>query len=147
MSEIDAIFASKGKARAKAIDPQPAEAPALKPSKKKKKAKKNKSDPQPVTEDAPATSKKRPAPETIVDPSVQISQKRQKTELPSEQGAKQKSKPKKNKEEEEAFRDSRGTGPRRKTDEGWNIYKEDELGISNEGGDTHLCPFDCDCCF
>jgi hypothetical protein len=46
MSEIDMIFASKGKA--KATDPQPAEAPALKSSKKKKKAKKNKLDPQPV---------------------------------------------------------------------------------------------------
>ncbi|KAJ2919000.1 hypothetical protein MD484_g1400, partial [Candolleomyces efflorescens] len=135
MSEIDAIFASKGKA--KATDP---EAPAPKSSKKKKKQKKNTSDPQ----QAPTASKKRPAPETIVDTSVQIPQKRQKTDRPSEQ---QKSKPKKSKEEEDSFKDSRGTGPRRKTEEGWSIYKEDELGISNGGGDTPLCPFDCDCCF
>jgi hypothetical protein len=113
MSEIDAIFASKGKA--KATDPQPAEAPALKSSKKKKKAKKNKSDPQPVAtaEEVPTTSKKRPAPETIVDPSVQIPQKRQKADPPRDQGTKQKSKPKKNKEEEDVFKDSRGTGPRK----------------------------------
>ncbi|KAH8108284.1 DUF1764-domain-containing protein [Phellopilus nigrolimitatus] len=45
------------------------------------------------------------------------------------------------------FTDSRGTGPRRKTEEGFSVFKEDELGIGDEGGDTPLCPFDCDCCF
>ncbi|KAH8108826.1 DUF1764-domain-containing protein [Phellopilus nigrolimitatus] len=44
------------------------------------------------------------------------------------------------------FTDSRGTGPRRKTEEGFSVFKEDELGIGDEGGDTPLCPFDCDCC-
>jgi Eukaryotic protein of unknown function (DUF1764) len=49
----------------------------------------------------------------------------------------------------------------RKTDEGFNIYKEDELGINVEAGGqsnptldesiyvpsgTSLCPFDCNCC-
>jgi len=51
----------------------------------------------------------------------------------------------------------------RKTEEGWNVYKEDELGITAHGGgklnllllfslfyplgpDTPLCPFDCQCC-
>jgi len=48
---------------------------------------------------------------------------------------------------EDEFRDSRGTGPRRKTEEGYLVYKEDELGIGDEGGDTPMCPFDCDCCF
>ena len=55
------------------------------------------------------------------------------------------------KEEEARFKDSRGNGPRtcepsstflytechstgRKTEEGFAIYKEDELGISNTGG-------------
>jgi len=33
------------------------------------------------------------------------------------------------------------------TEEGWRVYKEDELGINNQGGDTELCPFDCSCCF
>jgi hypothetical protein len=52
--------------------------------------------------------------------------------------------------------------PGRRTEEGYAIYKEDELGINNEGGgqlaqlsfaltngrlaDTPLCPFDCNCC-
>ncbi|KAF9520495.1 hypothetical protein BS47DRAFT_636209 [Hydnum rufescens UP504] len=44
------------------------------------------------------------------------------------------------------FRDSRGTGPRRRTEEGYAIYKEDELGIDIEAGETPLCPFDCNCC-
>lgn len=152
MSEIDAIFASKGKA--KATDAQPAETPALRASKKKKKAKKNKPEPQTATAAPAKDTKKRPAPETIVDPSVQTSQKRQKTEDTSDLAAKQKSKPKKSKKEDDSFRDSRGTGPRmfissfavawlrhglgRKTEEGWNIYKEDELGISHEGGGKRI---------
>ncbi|KAG7671097.1 hypothetical protein Ndes2526B_g01125 [Nannochloris sp. 'desiccata'] len=36
---------------------------------------------------------------------------------------------------------------RKKTEEGYNIYKEDELGFGKKGGDTDKCPFDCDCCF
>ena len=35
----------------------------------------------------------------------------------------------------------------RKTEEGYVIYTEDELGFGKKGGDTDLCPFDCDCCF
>ncbi|RSH88620.1 hypothetical protein EHS25_002847 [Saitozyma podzolica] len=50
-------------------------------------------------------------------------------------------------EDDEAFRDSRGDGPRRKTEEGFLIYKEAELKIDPEAGGTPLCPFDCDCCF
>ncbi|TYJ56066.1 hypothetical protein B9479_003176 [Cryptococcus floricola] len=50
-------------------------------------------------------------------------------------------------EEDEMFKDSRGTGPRRKTEEGFLIYKEKELEIDPEAGGTPLCPFDCDCCF
>ncbi|KAI5118109.1 hypothetical protein M0805_003463 [Coniferiporia weirii] len=49
--------------------------------------------------------------------------------------------------EEEHFKDSRGSGPRKRTDDGFLVYKEDELGIKDEGGDTPLCPFDCNCCF
>ncbi|GAA6028584.1 hypothetical protein JCM8097_007294 [Rhodosporidiobolus ruineniae] len=47
-------------------------------------------------------------------------------------------------EEEERFMDSRGT--RRKTDDGLPIFSESELKIGL-GGDTELCPFDCQCCF
>ena len=35
----------------------------------------------------------------------------------------------------------------RYTTEGFKIYTLDELGIDeNRGGDTELCPFDCECC-
>lgn len=36
---------------------------------------------------------------------------------------------------------------RKRTEEGYRIYTEDELGLNKKGGDTDLCPFDCDCCF
>ena len=37
---------------------------------------------------------------------------------------------------------------RKKTEEGYKIYTEDELGFGKyKGGDSDLCPFDCDCCF
>jgi len=35
---------------------------------------------------------------------------------------------------------------RKRTEEGFRIYKEDELHM-NRGGKTALCPFDCDCCY
>ncbi|KAG9392148.1 Protein of unknown function DUF1764 eukaryotic [Carpediemonas membranifera] len=35
---------------------------------------------------------------------------------------------------------------RRETEEGYKIYSFDELKLGR-GGDTPLCPFDCDCCF
>ena len=35
---------------------------------------------------------------------------------------------------------------RKFTEEGWPIYTEEELKIG-KGGDTALCPFDCECCF
>ncbi|TDL21904.1 DUF1764-domain-containing protein [Rickenella mellea] len=50
-------------------------------------------------------------------------------------------------DDDSRFRDSRGAGPRRHTEDGYAIYKEDELGIGDQGGDTPLCPFDCDCCW
>ena len=37
---------------------------------------------------------------------------------------------------------------RKRTEEGYNLYTEDELGLGRKGGgDTDLCPFDCDCCY
>lgn len=36
---------------------------------------------------------------------------------------------------------------RKKTEEGYAIYTEDELNMGKQGGNTDLCPFDCDCCF
>ncbi|KAI9512908.1 hypothetical protein F5148DRAFT_1372894 [Russula earlei] len=38
--------------------------------------------------------------------------------------------------DQDDFKDSRGTAPRRQTDEGFAIYKEDELGINPETGGT-----------
>lgn len=35
---------------------------------------------------------------------------------------------------------------RKTTEDGFKIYTMEELGIG-KGGDTELCPFDCDCCF
>ena len=32
------------------------------------------------------------------------------------------------------------------TEEGWTIYTPEELQIG-KGGDTDMCPFDCDCCY
>eukprot|EP00877_Chromochloris_zofingiensis_P010526 jgi/Chrzof1/5727/Cz16g13080.t1 len=39
------------------------------------------------------------------------------------------------------------TKARKRTEEGYTIYSETELGLGKKGGDTDLCPFDCDCCF
>ncbi|MFN9898440.1 MAG: DUF1764 domain-containing protein [bacterium] len=36
---------------------------------------------------------------------------------------------------------------RRVTEDGYKIYTMEELGLTDKGGDTELCPFDCDCCF
>ena len=41
--------------------------------------------------------------------------------------------------------------PRKDKDSGFNVYTEDQLSILNgsnkHGGNTALCPFDCNCCF
>jgi hypothetical protein len=36
--------------------------------------------------------------------------------------------------------------PGKRTEEGFFVFKEAELGIDPEAGGTPLCPFDCDCC-
>lgn len=36
---------------------------------------------------------------------------------------------------------------RRYTEDGLPIYTTEELGLSEKGGDSDLCPFDCQCCF
>ncbi|WVZ26137.1 hypothetical protein V8G54_004681 [Vigna mungo] len=42
----------------------------------------------------------------------------------------------------------RPSAPKRKTEDGFTIYTEDELGINKaDAGNTPLCPFDCSCCF
>ncbi|KAG9042496.1 hypothetical protein FS837_010771 [Tulasnella sp. UAMH 9824] len=85
------------------------------------------------------------APDVVVDPSTNIEAKarklNQKLKIGKDSDSQQLT------EEDLRFVDSRGTGPRRRTEEGFLIYKEDELGITGKGGDTPLCPFDCDCCY
>jgi hypothetical protein len=48
---------------------------------------------------------------------------------------------------DDIFGESTGKA-RKRTEEGYAIYGEDELGLGKKGGgDTPLCPFDCDCCY
>ncbi|EGN98757.1 hypothetical protein SERLA73DRAFT_152587 [Serpula lacrymans var. lacrymans S7.3] len=153
-SEIDAIFSSANKG--KFVVSVTSSSTTLPEKKKKKKSKKAKSadlrDPKDEVKlaDEPKQGTKRPPPETVFDPSIQ-EPKAKRTKSSGKDALKVKStktsKKDKDKEDEDRFKDSRGNGPRRKTEEGFGIYKEDELGISHEGGDTPLCPFDCECCF
>ncbi|KAI0662683.1 hypothetical protein C8Q70DRAFT_960483 [Cubamyces menziesii] len=159
VSEIDEIFASKGKA-SPAAKPAASSSSTQPPDKKKKKKKKkdksakrkrDDADADPESEAAaPSKPVKRKVPETVFDPSAALpSAKESKTRKGDKSAVSAAAKPKKPKldrEEEQRFKDSRGTGPRRKTEEGFAIYKEDELGITDQGGDTPLCPFDCQCC-
>jgi len=151
-SEIDDIFASsKGKARAP-HPPQPSTSTALPPKKKKSKVLKRRRDVDDEDEldSQPKTLTKSRVPETIVDPSEGLTASNSNHPQPPKVSQSTKAPPKKRKVEREAeqrFKDSRGSGSRRKTEEGFAIYKEDELGITAVGGDTPLCPFDCQCCF
>ncbi|KAJ3822993.1 hypothetical protein F5880DRAFT_584347 [Lentinula raphanica] len=153
-SEIDDIFASKGKSHPVPGSSKPISSPIKKViSKKDKKRKRKASDSTKDHGDTTTAEKSKKVPETIIDPSASMpSAKRVKISKSSEKaGNGSDTKPGKSgkaKKEEEKFKDSRGSGPRRKTEEGWSIYKADELGIrdDDEGGDTPLCPFDCDCC-
>lgn len=83
-------------------------------------------------------------PNVVVDPSTRIEAKARALNRTSKEGVAADTQ--QLTEEDLRFVDSRGTGPRRQTEEGFLIYKEDELGITGKGGDTPLCPFDCDCC-
>ncbi|KAJ7431826.1 hypothetical protein B0H11DRAFT_1941227 [Mycena galericulata] len=115
MSEIDDIFAMRPVASTSAI------VPAKKKHKPKEKPSSEKSTPA-------ASSKKRLVPETVIDPSTRPPPpKKTKLDKPSVVVGSAK-------EDTEKFKDSRGSGPRRKTEEGWSIYKEDELGIGDDGG-------------
>jgi Mg-chelatase subunit ChlI len=91
---------------------------------------------------------KSPAPEVVHDPSSQPrSSKRHSSHATKRTAPSSKKRKLVDKHDEDSFNDSRGTGPRRKTEEGFSIYKEAELGINVEAGGTPLCPFDCKCCF
>ncbi|KAG5654766.1 hypothetical protein H0H81_003774 [Sphagnurus paluster] len=142
MSEIDDIFSSKTKSKASASQPV-ASTSSLPEKSTKKKDKKRKRNPEALPDD-PQPKKSRPAPETIIDPSTLITTKLPKT---SKKYKPPKTSSKSADHDENKFVDSRGSHSRKTTEEGWAIYKEDELGIHDGGGDTPLCPFDCECCF
>ncbi|KAH9857886.1 hypothetical protein C2E23DRAFT_891850 [Lenzites betulinus] len=151
-SEIDDIFASKGTSSAAAptaSSSSTSQAPEKKKRKKDRSAKRKRSDGADAVPPKPA---KRKVPETVFDPSAAVGlpsakeAKTRKADKPATSAAKL-AKPKKNREDDDRFKDSRGTGPRRKTEEGFSIFKEDELGITDQGGDTPLCPFDCQCSY
>ena len=167
-SEIDDIFASKGKQKA-AVPPKASSSASVLPDKKKKKKKDKEKSAKRKREDdagegadaAPGKLPNRPVPETVFDPSSGLPSsgkaKVGKTDKPAVGVAKPK-RPKKDREDEDRFKDSRGTGPRtfrfircpepsadalptgRKTEEGFSIYKEDELGINAEGGGESFVP-------
>lgn len=107
-SEIDDIFASKGK-----IAAQPsAGSAAASSSKSKKRKRKAETDENPSSQ--PSAKK---VPETIIDPSASMpSAKRVKATKASEKAAEPKGKAKREsknvKEQEDRFKDSRGSGPR-----------------------------------
>jgi len=122
MSEIDDIFAKR-----------PASTSVV-PPKEEQKKRRTKQKQAPEMKTSELSSNKRPAPETVVDPSSHTAPLQKKSKVRADKDI-------------DKFKDSRGNGPRRKTEEGWLIYKEDELGINDVGGDTPLCPFDCECCF
>jgi hypothetical protein len=108
-SEIDDIFASKGKAKAT----QPVASSSTASGRKKKKDKKKKRDLEAAKIDNEPMTKKRPAPETVVDPSIQIpSAKRAKVASTTSKKPSKPSKQDSSKDDEDRFKDSRGNGPR-----------------------------------
>ncbi|KAF8512915.1 hypothetical protein JB92DRAFT_2722274 [Gautieria morchelliformis] len=155
ISEIDAIFSSNLKGKANAATSSRGTSQATKKTKKNKRKSTADEDDnnslKPTLHRAVTSVKrKRAEPDTVMDPSAPVeSAKRKKSvgevvgKVTSSHSAKRKTA---NREGFERFCDSRGTAPRKKTEEGFSIYKEDELGIGDRGGDTPLCPFDCACC-
>ncbi|KAN0125008.1 DUF1764 domain containing protein [Russula decolorans] len=133
-SEIDDIFTRKAKTTILQANQHSSSDPKQKRRKKKRSETQN-----------PAP--KRPPPEIVLDPSTQPSHASKTIRHDRSVPPKKKRKIVETKVDQDKFTDSRGTGPRRKTDEGFAIYKEDELSINAEAGGTSLCPFDCNCCF
>ncbi len=128
-SEIDAIFASKGKASLSSPPNHPLPSSPLPDKKKKKKKKKEKEqhkaketstkrkrdDDDDGAEATPSKTAKRHVPETVFDTSASLPlPKKTKYAKPDKivSSVTKVKKPKKDREEEERFKDSRGTGPR-----------------------------------
>jgi len=168
VSEIDDIFSGKSKPtmysnettskkRKAPEEGQPSSSKTtLDASKKKKDAAQN--PPNEKAEGSPITStqkesKKARVVETVLDTSSKLTGKLVNVDGTNEEAKAKRSKNKtkslvnNDKDDLKRFQDSRGSGPRLRTEEGFLIYKEEELGITSSGGDTPLCPFDCECCF
>ena len=75
----------------------------------------------------------------------------EKTEKPNEDvtgNPKKMKKKKKDKESNDNGFTEPPSRPRKRTNDGFTVYREDELGIDKaDAGGTALCPFDCSCCF
>jgi len=137
-SEIDDIFTRKAETRTIQTTNQPSNSNPKQKSRKKKRS------------ETQTAERKRSAPEIVLDPSTTRQSHASTSKTTSHDRpvpSRKKRKLIETKFDQEIFRDSRGTGPRRKTDEGFAIFKEDELGINPEAGGTPLCPFECNCCF
>lgn len=178
-SEIDDIFAVKSKqpsASSSASTSISTLPPSISSKKTKKSSKKHKHVTEPPRPKAAAPAKshdarspensspkppQRKVPETVFDPSI-IRPRPPNAHKPSpdsKPGQPDKLKRKRNNEDEDRFKDSRGSGPStcltfhtlasavessrtgRKTEEGFSIYKEDELGITEQGGGMGWLPF------
>ncbi|KAI0004166.1 hypothetical protein BJV74DRAFT_809509 [Russula compacta] len=138
-SEIDDIFA--GKTETTTLQTNQHSSSNLKQKRRKKKRSRSPIQPAEL---------KQLAPEIVLDPSTKQSDASTSKVFSHDHPVQPRKKGKiveTTKPARDKFSDSRGTGPRRKTDEGFAIYKEDELGIKAEAGGTPLCPFDCNCCF
>jgi hypothetical protein len=110
-SEIDDIFASKGKAKVN----QPVASSSTAPAKRKR-DKKKKPDVEAAKIGNEVTTKKRPAAETIVDPSTRIpGAKRAKLAIPASKKPLKSIKKDSGKGDEDRFKDSRGSGSRKYT--------------------------------
>ncbi|GAA5873958.1 hypothetical protein JCM16303_002642 [Sporobolomyces ruberrimus] len=144
-SEIDDIFAKKSKPAPTASSTASGEAEVLSTAAKKKKGKKAKEEPTAdVVKEEETIAQPKKAPETVVDTSSVIEAYKPAVAQANKKAKDMTEEEKKIAEEEQRFRDSRGT--RKKTEDGLPIYDTSELKIGL-GGDTELCPFDCECCF
>ncbi|GAA6019154.1 hypothetical protein JCM11491_002866 [Sporobolomyces phaffii] len=142
-SEIDDIFAKKPKAAQSTTPAEAAATAATKSKKKKKEGAKLAVEPAVADEVVPIAQPKK-VPETFVDTSSVIEAYKPAEAQVTKKAKDMTDEEKKAAEEEQRFRDSRGT--RKKTEDGLPIYDTSELKIGL-GGDTELCPFDCECCF
>jgi hypothetical protein len=148
-SEIDDIFAGKAKGKGKtvAVSTPSASTSVLPTQEVKKKKKKRKrvdnkvGDAEETTSPAPVVppSKKKKVPETIIDPSLPSAPSKPPPATTSSSSKKKKKMATSSARDDEGFADSRGTGPRKRTEEGWSVFKEAELGIDVEAGGT--CDF------